>query len=342
MSAPIPPALLWSVLWALVVFTIVALSTLVFVWLERKAAGNIQLRHGPMHTGWHGLLQLVADTLKMLGKEDVVPSRADRRLFVLAPYLVFLPAALTYVVLPIDAKHAIMDLNVGALYAVAVPGVSVIGLLVAGWASHNNFSLLGGLRSAAQMLSYEVPRSLAVLSVVFLAGTMSLGGVVRAQQATWYGPWFVLLLPLGFVVYLITSVAEVNRTPFDIPEAESELVGGYHTEYSGLRWSMFMMAEYGSVLAASVLGSVLFLGGGSGPGVGLVPAEWSWVVSLFWLTAKSFALVVFMIWMRWTLPRFRADQLMSICWKFFLPVALLNLAAAAALAIVLPTGVLPS
>lgn len=327
------PQVLWAAVWAAATFGVIASATLVLVWAERKVAGNIQHRHGPMHTGWHGTLQLVADTLKMLGKEDIIPARVDRKLFVLAPYLTFVPAAMAYVVLPIDRQRAILDLNVGALYALAVPGVGVLGLLIAGWASHNNFSLLGGLRSAAQMLSYEVPRSLAVLSVVVLSGTMSLGGVVRAQSSTAYGPWFVVLMPVGFVVYLITSIAEVNRTPFDIPEAESELVGGYHTEYSGLRWSMFMMAEYGSVLAASLFGSVLFLGGGTGPG-----PEWA---GPLWLLAKAGFLSVFMIWMRWTLPRFRADQLMDLCWRFFLPVALLNLGWAAFLAIVLPATVVP-
>jgi NADH-quinone oxidoreductase subunit H len=325
-------AVAWAALWALMTCGFIALATLILVWAERKIAGRIQWRHGPLHTGWHGLLQTLADTLKLLLKEDIVNAAADRFLFLLAPFVTFVPAAMAYMVLPLEGKVAIRDLNVGVLYFLAVPSIGVVGLLMAGWGSYNNFSLMGGLRSAAQMISYEVPRSLAVLSVVVLAGSLSLSDVVAAQSGHWYGPWFALLLIPGFLTYLVTSIAEVNRTPFDIPEAESELVGGFHTEYAGLRWSLFMMAEYANVVASSAFGAVIFLGGPTGP----------WLPGWLWLLIKTSAIVVFMMWMRWTLPRFRSDQLMDISWRFFIPVAVANLALAAMWAVVLPSGVLPS
>lgn len=318
-------------IWAVGTFTVIAVGTLVSVWAERKIAGHIQSRLGPFHTGWHGSIQTLADTLKLLTKEDVIPSRVDRFLYLGAPFVVFIPAALAYLVFPVDGTTAARDLPVGALYVLAVPGIAVLGFLMAGWGSHNNYSLMGGLRAAAQMLAYEVPRSLAVLSVVVLTGTMSLSRIVAAQSTYVFGPWFAILLPLGFVLFLVTSIAEVNRTPFDIPEAESELVGGFHTEYSGIRWSLFMMAEYANAIAASILASVLFLGGATGP---VLPGP-------IWLLIKTAALVAFMMWMRWTLPRFRSDQLMRLSWKFFTPLAIANVAWAALLALLLPRTVVP-
>lgn len=326
-----------AVVFALATSSFIALSTLVMVWVERKVAGHIQVRLGPMHVGWHGSLQTLADTLKLLLKEDTVPTKADRLLFLSAPFAVFVPAAMVYMVLPVAGTHAMRDLNVGVLYFLALPTVGVIGLLMAGWASYNNYSLLGGLRAAAQMLAYEIPRSLTVLSVVVLAGTMSVSGIVAAQSRAWFGPWFGVLLLPGFVVYVITSIAEVNRTPFDIPEAESELVGGFHTEYSGIRWSLFMMAEYANVVAASAFGAAIFLGGAT-PLFGMGPA-WTGTI---WLALKTAALVLFMMWMRWTLPRFRSDQLMRLSWLFFLPVALANVGLAAFWAITLPGSVIGS
>jgi NADH-quinone oxidoreductase subunit H len=207
------------------------------------------------------------------------------------------------------------DLNVGVLYFLAVPGVTVVGLLLAGWASYDNYSFLGGLRSSAQFISYEIPRGLAVVTVVMLAGSLSTVDLLEAQSRVPY----ILLLPLSFLIYAITSLAEVNRIPFDIPEAESELVAGYHTEYSGFRWALFFLAEYAGLFAASAFGALLFLGGGNGP---LLPP-------VVWLILKTSALMFVGIWIRFTLPRFRADQLMRLAWKFFLPLSLVNLVLAA-------------
>jgi NADH-quinone oxidoreductase subunit H len=313
MSLPLTFA--WGLLLGIVAFTLVGALTAALVLGERKVGARIQARLGPMHTGPHGILQTIADMVKLVMKEDVRPAQADAVAFRLGPLLVAVPAILSLAVVPFGAPLVMRDLNVGVLYFLAVPGVTVVGLLLAGWASYDNYSFLGGLRSSAQFISYEIPRSLAVVTVVMLAGSLSTVDLLEAQSRVPY----IVLLPLSFIIYAITSLAEVNRVPFDIPEAESELVAGYHTEYSGFRWALFFLAEYAGLFAASAFGAVLFLGGGSGP---LLP-------SVVWLALKTGALVFVGMWIRFTLPRFRADQLMRLAWRFFLPLSLVNLVLAA-------------
>ncbi|MCZ7662445.1 MAG: NADH-quinone oxidoreductase subunit NuoH [Thermoleophilia bacterium] len=288
--------------------------TTVFVLVERWISARIQLRVGPRHTGPYGTLQTVADIVKLLMKEDVRPVQADAMAFRLGPMLTAVPAVMSFAVIPFGAPLIMRDLNVGVLYFLAVPGVTAVGLLLAGWASYDNYSFLGGLRSSAQFISYEIPRTLVVVGVAMLAGSLRMSDVLEAQRSV---P-FVLLLPLGFVVYIVTTLAEINRTPFDIPEAESELVAGYHTEYSGFRWALFFLAEYGALFAASGFAAVLFLGGGNGP---LLPP-------FVWFLIKTLAIVFLNMWVRWTLPRFRSDQLMRLAWKVFLPLSLVNLVLA--------------
>ncbi len=304
----------WGVLWGAVSLTIVGGLTTVFVLVERWISARIQLRVGPRHTGPYGTLQTVADIVKLLMKEDVRPVQADAMAFRLGPMLTAVPAVMSFAVIPFGAPLIMRDLNVGVLYFLAVPGVTAVGLLLAGWASYDNYSFLGGLRSSAQFISYEIPRTLVVVGVAMLAGSLRMSDVLEAQRSV---P-FVLLLPLGFVVYIVTTLAEINRTPFDIPEAESELVAGYHTEYSGFRWALFFLAEYGALFAASGFAAVLFLGGGNGP---LLPP-------FVWFLIKTLAIVFLNMWVRWTLPRFRSDQLMRLAWKVFLPLSLVNLVLA--------------
>src|SRR5665811_1769688 len=282
-------------------------------WVHPGGAESIRAHADAHRSCPHGLLQTVADMIRLMMKEVVRPARADRVAFNLGPLLTAVPAVMSFVVLPLGAGVVARDLNVGVLYFLAVPSISVVGLVMAGWASYDNYSFLGGLRAAAQFISYEIPRTLSVVGVVVVAGTLSTVRIMEVQTIP-----YAVLLPVGFVVYLITSVAELNRGPFDIPEAESEIVAGFHTEYSGLRWSLFFMAEYGGMFAASAFATVLFLGGGAGP---LLPG-FAW----FWL--KTLALVFVLMWVRWTLPRFRADQLMALAWKGLLPAALINLGLA--------------
>jgi len=304
--------LLLGFFWGVVVFTMVGALTAVYVYVERKVSARIQGRLGPMETGPHGLLQTLVDVVKLAVKEDVRPAAADALAFRLAPLLVVVPAVMAFVVVPFGVPMVIRDLNVGILYFLAVPSVTGVGLLLAGWASYDNYSFLGGLRASAQFISYEIPRTLAVVTVVMLSGSLSSAGLIGAQADT---TWFVLLLPLSFVIYAVTTLAEVNRVPFDIPEAESELVAGFHTEYSGFRWSLFFLGEYASLTTASAFAVALFFGGGLGP---VLPP-------VVWFVLKTAVIVFFAVVLRFTLPRFRQDQLMALAWKYFLPLSLVNL-----------------
>ncbi len=305
--------------WAVLVFKVVILLAFVLfnglflVWAERKVSAFIQQRLGPMRVGRpHGWLQLIADALKLLAKEDVIPAAVDRWLFVLAPIVIFAPAFMVYVVIPFGPTWVARDLNIGLVYIAAITSFTVVALFMSGWGSNNKYSLLGAMRSAAQIISYEVPLVLSVIGVVMLAGSLSLNEIVKAQSPV---P-FILLQPLGFIVFLIAGVAELNRTPFDLPEAESELVAGYCTEYSGMRYVFFFLAEYANVLTLSALITTLFLGGWRGP---LLPP-------VVWFLLKTYVMVFVILWIRWTLPRIRVDQLMEFAWKFLVPVALLNIA----------------
>ncbi|TLM87282.1 MAG: NADH-quinone oxidoreductase subunit NuoH, partial [Actinobacteria bacterium] len=290
---------------------VIAISALLGVWWERKVAGRIQMRFGPQEAGPAGLLQTLADTIKLVLKEDITPERADVSVFRAMPFLVFVPTASALVVVPYAAGWAPFDIPTGALFFLAVPGMSVLGILLAGWSSKNTYASIGGVRAAAQMVSYELPRTLSVLALVLLAGSLSTG-TIRAEWRWWWIP----LVAIGFLVYLIASIAELNRGPFDLPEAESELVAGYFADYSGIRWAIFMMAEYGGIVAASLFGAATFLGGGLGlPGV----------LGAVVFVALAVAIATVMIWAKWTFPRMRPDQLMTFAWKVLTPMALVQL-----------------
>jgi NADH-quinone oxidoreductase subunit H len=284
---------------------------------ERKVLGYMQLRHGPNQVGgkW-GLLQTVADVLKLLLKEDIIPKAADKPLFIIAPVVAFAPSFMVLATIPFTDKFQFADIGVGLLYYIAVSGLTTFGMLLGGWASNNKYALLGGMRASAQMISYEIPLVMSVLGVILLSGSLNLNEIVAAQE----NGWFIILQPIGFIVFFIASIAELNRTPFDLPESENELVAGYHVEYSGFRWAFFMLAEYVYLFAMSALITVVFLGGW------LAPISFlDFIPGAVWFALK-FSVVVFVyIWLRATFPRFRADKLMEFGWKVLLPVALANI-----------------
>jgi len=281
------------------------------VYLERRVMARMQDRWGPNRVGKWGLLQPVADVVKLLLKEDIRPRTADPVVHFLAPIIVLVPALLAYAVIPFGQGMQITDVNVGLLFIVAVGSVTTIGIVVAGWGSGNKYSVLGGMRAAAQMISFEIPLVLALVSPILIVGSLSMVDIVRAQSVV---P-LALLQPVAFVIYLIAGIAEVNRSPFDLPEAESELIAGFHTEYSGMKFALFFLAEYLNAFAVAAIATTVFLGGWQGP---LLPPY-------VWFFGKAILLFIAMIWVRATLPRLRVDQLMGFCWKVLVPVALANL-----------------
>ncbi|MBN2225786.1 MAG: NADH-quinone oxidoreductase subunit NuoH [candidate division Zixibacteria bacterium] len=303
-----------------IVFGFLALVALFLVWLERKFAGHAQQRPGPMRTGWHGWRQTIADAIKLLQKEDIRPTLVDRFVYFWAPVVVFVAAFMAYVVIPFGEGLIVSDLNVGILYVVAITSFTVIGMLMAGWGSNNKYSLLGGMRSAAQVVSYEIPMVIAICSVILFVGSLSMVDIVQSQAKIYQ--WYVFRLPFGpiaFIIYLIAGTAETNRTPFDLPEAEQELVAGFNTEYSGMKFAMFFLAEFVNMFTVSAIGATLFLGGWQGP---LLP---SWM----WFLGKTMFLVLVLMLFRWTFPRLRVDQLMEFAWKTLIPFAFVNLILAA-------------
>jgi NADH-quinone oxidoreductase subunit H len=305
------------------VMGLVLLAVAYLTWLERKLIGDIQVRYGPSRVGRFGLLQPIADGLKLMFKEDLVPANADRFIFLLAPAISIIPALIVFAVIPFGPTFVITDVNVGLLYVFAVTSLGVYGIVLAGWASNSKYALLGGLRSSAQMVSYELSLGLSVVGVVMMAGSLSLVDIVEAQKGSWYGifpRWNVVPQFLGFVIFLVSSNAELNRAPFDLPEAETELVAGFHTEYSSMKFAMFFMAEYANMIAASAIATTLFLGGWQGP---LLPP-------IIWFVLKVFCFLFLFVWLRATVPRFRYDQLMGFGWKVLLPTALVNVMLTAA------------
>ncbi len=301
---------------AVIVFGFLAVMALFLVWWERKVSGHIQQRFGPMMTGWHGWRQTIADAVKLLQKEDITPSTVDRPVFYWAPIICFVAAFVAYVTIPFGKGLIVSDLNIGILFIIAITTFTIISLLMAGWGSNNKYALLGGMRSAAQVVSYEVPMVVAVLAVVLFAGSMSMVDIVQSQAKIYQ--WYIFRLPFGpiaFIIYIIAATAETNRTPFDIPEAEQELVAGFNIEYSGMKFAMFFLAEFVNMFTVSAIAATLFLGGWQGP----------WLPSWMWFLIKSLALVFVFMWFRWTYPRLRVDQLMEFSWKFLLPVAFANL-----------------
>ena len=306
----------------ILIFSGVAVIAAMFgVLLERKISAWIQSRLGPKHVGPQGLLQTVADTLKLLQKENIVPRNADGLIFASAVLVVPLAALLDYVVIPFGTTRwgplIFRDLNIGILFFAATSSVVVVGILMAGWGSNNKYALLGGLRSAAQMVSYEIPMGLALVTVAMLAGSLSTVTIVRAQAHWWQ--LYIVQQPLAFIIFLVAATAEVNRVPFDLVEAESELVAGYFSEYTGMRFALFQLGEYGEMFAMAAMAVTLFLGGWQGP---LLPP-------VLWFVIKLYALVFVFMWVRWTYPRFRIDQLLNFSWKVLIPVGLLNLVATA-------------
>jgi NADH-quinone oxidoreductase subunit H len=297
----------------IVIVLLMTLVVLALIYLERKFAARIQMRLGPMNVGPHGTLQTLADALKLIGKEDLRPAAADRWTFELAVFAIFVPSFLAFVAIPFTQDWAVSFLDLGIFYIIAVTGLSFIGLLMAGWASNNKYALLCGLRAAAQLISYEIPLVLALLAVTMVAGTLSLREIVEFQGRV---PLFVWQ-PLALFIFITAVFAELERQPFDIPTAESEVVGGPFIEYSGIRWSMFQLTAYANLFIYSLLGALVFLGGWDWP-LGRDAGLWLQLLLIF---GKTMLLLLFFIWVRFTLPRLRIDQLMSYCWKVLVPLA---------------------
>ena len=325
------PALLLQ--WVILSAVIIASLLTGFAWLtllERRVLARIQVRIGPNRAGPWGLLQPVADGVKLIFKEELIPAQADRAIFLLAPIVTLVPALIILAVVPLGPPLKLFgqtitlglapDINVGVLYLMAVSSISVYGIVLAGWSSSNKYSLLGAMRSSAQMISYELALGLAFIGPILIAGSMSLQDIIDAQASR----WFLVYQPIGFVVFLLAAIAEVNRAPFDMPEAEQELTAGYHSEYSGMKFALLFMAEYDKMIAVSAIAATLFLGGYRGPFVDEAP-----LLGPLYLGGKVILLLLLMIWLRATLPRFRYDRLMAFGWKILLPLALLNVALTA-------------
>ena len=324
---------IWPFIQVGAVVTITALWVAYATYLERKISAFIQARLGPMRVGPWGLLQPIADGLKLLVKEDFIPENADRWVFFVAPYIAVVAAFIVMAVVPFGPDWAVItDVNIGVLFVLAVSSVGVLATILAGWSSNSKYALLGALRSSAQMVSYEVSMGLAIIGALMFARTLSLSGIVAAQASD--SIWFLLYQPIGFVIFLISGIAENNRAPFDLPEAESELVAGFHTEYSGFRWSLFFMAEYAAMVVVTAVATTLYLGGWYFPFVYRLTEANGYhnlyvVVSLIVFLAKAGLLLYLYFWLRWTLPRFRYDQLMDLGWKWMLPAALINIVMSA-------------
>ncbi|QWV93209.1 NADH-quinone oxidoreductase subunit NuoH [Geomonas oryzisoli] len=319
----------------LVAFVFVLLTVAYATYAERKIIGHMQVRLGPMRTGWHGLLQPIADGVKLFFKEEIIPSQASKFAFLIAPLVALIPAFISFAVIPFgdsvtiggytvplqiaayydQAGKQVFDVNVGVLYILAMASLGVYGIVLAGWASNSKYSLLGGLRSAAQMISYELAAGLAIISVFMLSESLSLHKIVADQAG---GAWYAFKQPLAFVIFFICSLAEINRTPFDLPEAETELVSGFCTEYSSMKYAMFFMAEYANMITVCAVTTTLFLGGWHGP---------AFLPGWFWFIAKVYFLIFVCMWVRATYPRYRYDQLMRLGWKVFLPLTLVNVMA---------------
>lgn len=294
------------------IILVCVLCALFYVLWERKFAGYIQRRPGPNRLGPNGWFQTIADALKLLMKEDIVPDNADKKLHLTAALVVFAPTMLALAVIPFGDGVVALDLELGLVYLLAVTSLCTLPVLIAGYSSGNKYSLIGGMRAVSQMISYEIPMVFSLIGVVILAGTCNMSDIVYAQQDSL---WFICYQPVAFIIYLICATAECNRAPFDLPEGESELTNGIYTEYSGMRWALFFLAEYCNMFVAAGIATTLFLGGWSGP---LLPG---WV----WFILKTFVIMSLFIWVRWTFPRMRVDHLQSFCWKLLFPLTILNI-----------------
>jgi NADH-quinone oxidoreductase subunit H len=294
------------------VIALVSVNALFLIWMERKVSAHMQLRLGPMEVGPHGAIQTVCDALKLIGKELITPEEADRPIYRLAPIIIFLPVLLSFLVIPFSQSMVIKDMNVGIILILAFSTLAVLAILMAGWSSNNKYAVLGAIRSVAQNIAYEIPLLITVMSIILMVGSFKLSDIVAAQSGF---KWFILMQPLAFILFITCATAETNRAPFDLPEAESELVAGFHTEYSGMRFAVFFLAEYTNMFIASAVGAVLFLGGWHGP---VLPG-------VVWFLLKVYALIFLMMWFRWTFPRVRFDQLINFSWKILIPLSFANL-----------------
>lgn len=313
----LPPELLRMILSILLVVTVVFANAIFMVYAERKVAGHVQRRFGPYEVGWHGVLQPFVDALKLMGKELVVPRNASPFLFRFAPVLAFTPVVIPFLVFPFAEKLTVLDLDIGLVLILAISSINIMAILVAGWSSNNKYGLFGAMRSVAQDISYEIPILLSLLSVALITNSFNLRTIVQAQIG---GVWFCLLQPVAFIIYFIAAVAETNRAPFDLPESESELTAGFHTEYSGMGFGLFYLGEYTNMFIACSVAAAVFLGGWSG--LPLPADAWTGVI---WYFLKVYLLMFIMLWIRWTYPRVRFDQLMNLSWKYLIPFSLLNL-----------------
>jgi NADH-quinone oxidoreductase subunit H len=295
-------------------------------WVERKMMARVQMRPGPTRVGPFGLFQPLADLIKFVFKEDVIPTQANKFLYILAPLIALIPAFLTFAVVPFGPSFQVTDLSVGLLFIFAATSLGVYGIALGGWASNSKYPLMGAMRSAAQMISYELSLTLSVVGVLMIANTLSLRELVVAQESTWFGfipRWNIFLQPVAFVIFVLAGTAETNRLPFDFAESEQELVAGWHTEYSSMKFLMFMMAEYANMIAVSSLATVLFLGGWNGPMFG--PAWLQMFLPIVWFVLKIGGFIFFYVLLRSTIPRFRYDQLMKFGWKVLIPLSLANI-----------------
>lgn len=342
----LPPTLAWIIsmfVMSGVIASLVSINVMALVWLERKISGLIQNRMGPMVIGliqprwatkkrsgfvrwmsvWFGgWLQTLADGVKLLLKEDIIPAKADKWVFISAPVFIFTASVMGYALIPFTPNFpVIQNLNIGFLFIFAFGSYTAIAILMAGWSSNNKYSLLGGMRAAAQIITYEIPLVLSLLGVVMMAGSLTIEDLVNFQRTigSHHGHWFIFYQPIGFLIFLISGIAETNRPPFDMPEAESELVSGFNTEYSGFRFSVFFLSEFSNMFLSSALAATVFLGGWSGPG------SENGFIAFLWFLAKTYAVVLLFMWIRWTFPRLRIDQLMQFGWKILTPLALANI-----------------
>lgn len=320
--------LIESLIVMLLVITLFAVLGLLLVFMERKVAARMQIRLGPNRVGPMGIFQTTADTLKLLLKEGLMPDGADKFLFNLAPFLVIIVAMLALAPIAFANGIQIWDINIGVLYVTAITSLSVIGILMAGWASNNKYSLLGAMRSGAQIVSYELSAGLAILTIVVLCGSLRISDIVASQQNGWWLLKGHIPALIAFVIFMIAGTAETNRAPFDLAEAESELTAGFHTEYSGMKFALFFLAEYVNIFIVCAIGATLFLGGWMPLHIGAwegFNGLMDYIPSSVWFFSKTFLLIFLMMWFRWTFPRLRVDQLLNLEWKYLLPISLFNL-----------------
>jgi NADH-quinone oxidoreductase subunit H len=299
-----------AVVYFVAVAAVVTFNIIIIVWMDRRVASLFQERIGPNRVGPFGILQSLVDAVKLIGKESIIPAAVDKTVYKIAPIFIFTVTFMMYAVLPYGKDMSAVNLNLGILYFIAVSSTSTIAILMAGWGSNNKYSLLGGMRTIAMVVSYEIPLAFSMLGIVMITGTLNLNEIVASQSSVWN----IVLQPVAFIIFIIAALAELNRSPFDMTEAEQEIVAGFHTEYSGMRFALFFMAEYANLFVVSALGVTLFFGGWHGP---ILP---SWL----WFMLKSYAMIFFILWIRWTMPRARIDKMMKFNWKFLIPLSIAN------------------